>query len=97
MNCSNYTMTIIIFLWSPAAPGDYTDDAQIFIFSQAATKFSFNITIADDDILEETEQFFISAELLSADAGTVTIYPDQSVVTIEDGDSKYHIQAKPLG
>jgi hypothetical protein len=74
-----------------AAPGDYASDSQIFTFSETDTEFSLTIAISDDDILEETEQFFVRAGLLSADAGTVTIDPDQSVVTIEDGDSKYCI------
>jgi hypothetical protein len=62
-----------------------------YVFSQSDTRFSLTIAIADDDILEETKQFIVRAELLSADANGVTIDPEQSVVTIEDEDSKYHI------
>jgi hypothetical protein len=71
--------------------------AQNYTFSPTNTEFSLTIGIADDDILEETEQFFVRAELLSADATGVTIDPEQSVVTIEDEDSKYHIQNKTTG
>jgi hypothetical protein len=61
-----------------------------YIFSQSDTEFSLTIAIADDDILEETKQFIVMAELLSADANGVTIDPEHSVVTIEDEDSKHH-------
>jgi hypothetical protein len=76
---------------SPAAPGDYMESAQNYTFSPTNTKFSLTIAINNDNILEETRAFFVRAALLSSDAASVTIDPNQAVVTIEDEDSKYYI------
>jgi hypothetical protein len=74
---------------SPAAPGDYIEGAQNYTFSPTNTEFSLTIAINDDNILEETREFFVRAALLSSDAAGVTIDPKQAVVTIEDEDSRY--------
>ena len=68
-------------LSSFSAPGDYTGNMQEFTFSPTQDRFTLTIAISDDDILELSERFFASAELVSFDA--------QSEITILDEDSKF--------
>ena len=48
----------------------------------------FNVTIVDDDILEDTERFNLTLSLVSGSSLPVTIVPDTSEVEIVDEDCK---------
>ncbi len=77
-------LVILVFI----ANEDYTAASQVFTFTPDMTQFTALIPILDDDILERPESFSLRAELLSADAATVAVAPNTSVVTILDNDSK---------
>ena len=48
----------------------------------------FNVTIVDDDILEDKERFSLSLSLVEGSSVPVTVLPDVSQVEIEDQDCK---------
>lgn len=45
--------------------------------------------IVTDNILEDTERFYVQAELVSTDAPGVGINPEMTSVTILDNDGMY--------
>ena len=74
------------------APGDYgaLTDFSLGPFSDSVRRLSFNVSIVDDMIPEDDEDFTASLTLSPADRtrlGTrVTVDPDLATVTIEDSD-----------
>ena len=74
------------------APGDYgaLADFSVGPFSDSVRQLSFNVSIVDDMIPEDDEDFTASLTLAPADRtrlGTrVTVDPDLATVTIEDND-----------
>ena len=74
------------------APGDYGTLADFSVgpFSDSVRQLSFNVSIVDDMIPENNEDFTASLTLSPADRtrlGTrVTVQPDLATVTIEDDD-----------
>ena len=48
----------------------------------------FNVTITDDDILEETEYFSLNLTVAGDPSTPVVINPDNSIVEITDDDRK---------
>ena len=77
------------------APGDYgaLTDFSLGPFSNSVRQLSFNVSIVDDMIPENNENFTASLTLAPADRarlGTrVTVDPDLATVTIEDNDGIY--------
>ena len=77
------------------APSDYGALADFLLgpFSNTVRRLSFNVSIVDDVIPENNEDFTASLTLAPADRarlGTrVTVDPDLATVTIEDDDGKY--------
>ena len=74
------------------APGDYgaLTDFAVGPFSDSVRQLSFNVSIVDDMIPENNENFTARLTLAPADRtrlGTrVTVDPDLATVTIEDND-----------
>ena len=51
----------------------------------------FNVTIIDDDVLEDTERFTLRLSLVEGSSVPVIVLPDVSAVEIEDEDCKQQI------
>ena len=52
------------------------------------TSVLFDVTINDDNILENEENFGLSIDLSSLPSNTISGSPDQTTVTINDNDGK---------
>ena len=61
-------------------------------FKNDVHQLSFNVSVVDDDIPEDTELFRISLAIVPADrarlGNRVTVSPDVGTVTIQDNDRK---------
>ena len=58
-------------------------------FTENLRSQSFNVAIVDDDIIEPTEDFTISLDLVSVvnfDSSRVTVDPDLATITIVDDE-----------
>ena len=53
-------------------------------FPAESTEVSFNITIKNDNLLEDNEEFILSIDSTSPPVGTI----DEATVTIVDDDGK---------
>ena len=51
----------------------------------------FNVSIIDDEIIEDTESFALNLTLAGGSTNAVVIAPHISVVEITDEDSEHHI------
>ena len=74
------------------APSDYSALADFLLgpFSNTVRRLSFNVSIVDDMIPENNEDFTASLTLALAGLGNrVTVDPDLATVTIEDDDGNY--------
>ena len=76
---------------------DATDYAEItssinplvpFTSDPSTHRQCFNVTITDDDALEDTERFNLSLSLADGFTVPVMIIPDSSEVEIQDNDCK---------
>ena len=74
------------------APGDYGAPSGFSLgpFSNSVRQLSFNVSIVDDAIPENDEDFTANLTLAPADrarlGNRVTVNPDVATVTIEDDD-----------
>ena len=75
--------------FSPIAGEDYITHSQFLTFTPTMTQFTFPLMIVTDGFLEDTERFFVAAELISMDAPGVVIDPGMTSVTIEDNDGTF--------
>ena len=75
----------LLIYYCTAAPGDYIQVSQHVRFSQTATSFNVTVTITDDVIFENREQFSVRIEIISAE---ISIDPGETTVTINDTDGK---------
>ena len=67
---------------------DYENLAIILNFNESSTTLEVPVTIIDDDVLENDEEFTVLLELMNAEYdGRVTLQPNVSTVTILDNDS----------
>ena len=77
------------------APGDYGNLTNFPLgpFNDSVREISFNLSIVNDNITEDTEMFNISLTLDPADhdrlGDRVTVSPDVATVTIQDNDGKH--------
>ena len=77
------------------APSDYGALADFLLgpFSNTVRRLSFNVSIVDDVIPENNEDFTASLTLAPADrarlGNRVTVDPDLATVTIMDDDGNY--------
>ena len=73
------------------APGDYgaLTNFSLGPFNNDVRQLSFNVSIVNDDILEDAKMFSMRLTLDPADqARRVTVSPDAAAVTIQDNDGK---------
>ena len=70
-----------------------TADSHLGPFSNDVREFSFNVSIEDDMIPEENEEFTATLTLSPADqarfGNLVSVVPDLATLTIVDDDGKY--------
>ena len=67
-----------------AAGSDYTTVSLPFTFNSEATQLSFNITILDDGLPEETESFRVAVR---TEVDNIAVFlPEDVVISIEDDD-----------
>ena len=67
-----------------AAGSDFTTVSLPFTFNSEATQLSFNITILDDGLPEETESFRVAVR---TEVDNIAVFlPQDVVISIEDND-----------
>ena len=67
---------------------DYENLTIILNFNESSTTIGVELTIIDDDVLENDEEFTVILELMDDKYdGRVMLQPNVSVVTIMDNDS----------
>ena len=80
---------------SSVAPSDYgaLTNFSLGPFNNDVRQLSFNVSIVDDNIPEDTEMFRVRLALDPADqarfGNRVTISPDVATFTIQDSDRKH--------
>ena len=73
------------------APGDYRalTNSRLGPFSNDVRRLSFNVSIVNDSITEDSEMFRATLTLDNdAQADFVTVSPDEAIVTIDDDDGR---------
>ena len=74
-------------------PSDYValTNFRLGPFSNDVRQLSFNVSIVNDSIPEDSEMFRATLTLEGADqAELVTVSPDVATVTIQDNDGRYY-------
>ena len=67
---------------------DYENLTVILNFNKSSTTFEIPLTVIDDDVLENDEEFTVLLELVNTEYdGRVMLQPNVSTVTILDNDS----------
>ena len=72
-------------LVSLADPNDYTSVSQLLTFGPGQTTQNVPVTIVNDNVFEETEQFMASLELVTTGVD-VQVIPAEATVNIFDDD-----------
>ena len=67
---------------------DYESGPYNITFPAGTTSVPFNISITDDDILEDDENFILTVDLSSLPNNITASDPYQATVTIVDKDGK---------
>ena len=67
---------------------DYGSGPFQVTFPTGETRISFNVTINDDDIMEEDEDFFLIIDIESLPDGITIGRHVRTIVTIKKNDSK---------
>ena len=97
VNCySNVTISLhwaktIPAFYHPPAPSDYSSLRRRSVsFRAGVNEVSFTVTINDNRLVEQTEEFYIELEIPSAAAnrGVVKNSPDNATVFIQDDDGE---------
>ena len=79
---------IINIIFLIIATVDYENLPTILIFDESSMTHNVSLTIIDDDVLENDEEFTVLLELMNTeDDGRVMLQPNVSLVTILDNDS----------
>ena len=66
---------------------DFTAMDEVFELKSTQFAYEFNITITNDDIVEEAEHFIITLSHVT-EGGNIDIDPDETIVNIADNDCK---------
>ena len=66
---------------------DFSDVDQVFQLISTQLTYNFNITVVNDDILEELEDFFVNLTRVTQ-VEIIDITPDMATVNIADDDGK---------
>ena len=80
-------MVLLCIIHFIIATIDYKNLTIILNFNESSTIFEVPLTIIDDDVLENDEEFTVLLELMDAKYGRVMLEPNVSVITIMDNDS----------
>ena len=67
---------------------DYGSGPYTVTFPAGTTRVPFNVSINNDDILEDNEDFMLTINPSSVPTGVTVGSPDQATVTIVDDDRK---------
>ena len=67
---------------------DYDSGPYIVIFPAGMTSVSLNVSIINDDMLEDEENFLLTIDLSSLPNNVTVGDPEEAIVTIVDDDSK---------
>ena len=67
---------------------DYDSGPYNITFSAGTTSVPFSVSITDDDILEDNENFLLTVDLSLLPSNITASDPYQATVTIVDKDSK---------
>ena len=70
----------------PSAPADYISVSQQLQFTSSGTEYRVNISIVNDNLVEDVEQFIANLNLISA-VGSISINSPQATVNIHSDDS----------
>jgi len=80
---------LIVFIYIAGGGIDYYSGPYKVTFLAGITSVSFNISINDDIVLEDNEEFELIIDSGSLPNSITTGIPNISVVTITDNDSKF--------
>ena len=69
--------------------GDYNSGPYIVTFLAGVTHVVFNVTITEDNILEDDENFSLTIDSFSLPSNVTVDNLSQATVTILDNDGKY--------
>ena len=69
------------------AGSDFSGVDQVFQLISTQLTYNFNITIVNDDVVEISEDFFISLTCVTQ-GGRIKIMPSMATVNIADDDGK---------
>ena len=76
--------------WSDNKTGDYKSETPLVVsFNEGVSNISVNISIVDDNLLEEDEKFSLTIDSSSLHSNVMVDEPGNTTVTILDDDSKY--------
>ena len=73
---------------------DYDSGPYNITFPAGTTSIPFNVSITDDDILEDNENFLLTVDLSSLPDNITASDPYQATVTIVDKDGKLTVVAE---
>ena len=73
---------------------DYDSRPYNITFPAGTTSVPFNVSITDDNILEDNENFFLTVDLSSLPDNITASDPYQATVTIVDKDGKLTVVAE---
>ena len=67
---------------------DYTSEDVLLTFSATNTRHTVPISITDDVINENTEEFFARLVIESTQSGRIELEPEQATIQITDNDGR---------
>ena len=73
---------------------DYDSGPYNITFPAGTTSVPFNVSITDDNILEDDENFLLTVDLFSLPDRVIASDPYQATVTIVDKDGKLTVMAQ---
>ena len=73
---------------------DYDSGPYNITFPAGTTSVPFNISITDDNILEDEEKILLTVDLSSLPSNITASDPYEAIVTIVDKDGKFTVMAK---
>ncbi|QDT97284.1 Calx-beta domain-containing protein [Gimesia aquarii] len=71
---------------SAASPDDYTAQTGTLTFNPGVQSQTIDISIDDDNLVEDTELFLVSLADIQANGANITFADDQGEITIQDND-----------
>ena len=81
----NNTLNVVMYI---IGGDDYPSGPYEVTFPAGVTSMSFNISVNDDDIYEDDENFILTINIDSLPDGIITGSPSAVIMIIRDDDSK---------